>query len=206
MKWLSILLCLSLIFCATSIGIFFIHLDSSTKKITASIQQTATTVQQTTKDVDEYTTSTLNDMQGVLEVAGDTLNEIQMTVKNEQKSIQEANKETISTMQNLNTLILHLDANQDQVTLSLQQTLKSVQETTAATVPVVQQAQKDLADLEPILAQANSTMTNVAASTEDIKTEIHKFVYPPPQKWYQKYLLSPLKLGLHMLTVPVTAF
>jgi hypothetical protein len=45
---------------------------------------------------------------------------------------------------------------------------------------------------------------NVSRATSDAEHEIHKFVYPPPRPWYDKYIIDPLKMGMRMLTIPLT--
>jgi chromosome segregation ATPase len=208
-KWLKILMALSLMFCSISVGIFFLRLASDTKQIAQSVQQTAVQIQTTTKDVDEYMTATLNSVQGVSETAASTLNDIDNTIQNEQASIKAANQATVKAMQDLDTLVVNADASQKQVIASVQATLTAVQKTTESVLPVMDQTHKDLAALEPainqiqpLLQQSTDTMTHVSQATADISTEIHKYVYPQPQKWYQK-LWGVTKLGMHMLTYPL---
>jgi hypothetical protein len=97
---------------------------------------------------------------------------------------------------------------------SLDQTQKqagvSIAETSAALVPVMQQTREDLAQLEPAIRQVTPLLerttdiaVNVSNATADVEHEIHKFVYPPPRKWYQKWLLDPLKTAAHLVTIPV---
>jgi hypothetical protein len=57
--------------------------------------------------------------------------------------------------------------------------------------------------IDSILGNVQSTTFELAGTTADIHTEIHKFVYPPPRKWYEKFILDPLKLGAKMLTIPL---
>lgn len=57
--------------------------------------------------------------------------------------------------------------------------------------------------IDEILGNLQSTSFEIAGTTADVHTEIHKFVFPPPRKWYEKYILDPLKFGAKMLTVPL---
>lgn len=66
----------------------------------------------------------------------------------------------------------------------------------------------DLAALKPSIDRMPQLMDkttgiagNLDSSTADIATEIHRFVYPPPRKWYQKYVEDPLKMGLRIITI-----
>jgi 50S ribosomal subunit-associated GTPase HflX len=134
---------------------------------------------------------------------------VRLDLKEEHDTLMTANKETLQAMNDLDTLVKNLDASQKDVVANVNQTLTGVQSTVASVTPVMVQTQKDLADLEPVIAQtqalmvqATDTTTNISKTTADIATEIHKYVYPPPQKWYQK-IWGPIKLGIHMLTVPI---
>ena len=213
MNYLKALLMLSAIFCLTTLGVLFLNLSIETKTITASLLQTSATIQKTTKDVDEYATATMNSVQGVMEVTSGTLNDIDTTVENEQTSIKQANQSTVKAMQDLDILVQNADASQKTVIAAVQQTLTSVQKTTESAIPVMDQTQKDLASLQPVIVQAQEmvkqstdTMAHISASTADIETEIHRFVFPPPQPWYKKYIWNPVKMASHVLTVPVTSF
>jgi hypothetical protein len=113
----------------------------------------------------------------------------------------------------LDTLVANLDVSQKEVTANLQETLVFVQKTSQSAIPVMQQTQKDLADLEPViqqsqelLKQTTDTMNHVSGATQDVQTEIHKFIFPPPQPWYKKYIFNPLRIVTKMITVPVSTF
>lgn len=42
-----------------------------------------------------------------------------------------------------------------------------------------------------LIGHFNTISGNLADTTGDVQHEIHKFVYPPPRKWWQKYITDP---------------
>ncbi len=207
--WLSIriVLALSAVFLIVSTGVLMLRLSSDSKAITSSVQQALGSVQITL----QHTDAAVTDARRTLEIAGGTLNIARETLKKEQGSIQQANAATVQSMQDLDALIKNLDSNQAQITAGSVDALKSIQTATSSITPVMQQTQKDLETLQPVIEKSQEllnnstdTMAHVSGTTQDIQTEIHKFVYPPPRKWYQKYITDPVRFGLKMLTVPLT--
>lgn len=91
--------------------------------------------------------------------------------------------------------------------------IAQIVENSQAIVPMAKQTQQDLLDLDPIirqmlpLAQSTTAITeHVSGVTADVEHEVHKLVYPPPRKWYQKWFLDPLKTAAHLITIPITSF
>lgn len=198
MTYLKTLLSLCACFLMVSAGVLLLQLRSDAVHIAASIQQTLSSAQATLGHIDEDA-KTAN---SVLRTANGAINNARDILRDEKASIKQANDQTIETMDNLNKLVQNLDASQKQVVANVADTLKAVQTTTSSVAPVMQQAQKDLAALEPIIAQSQVAMDNVNKTTTDVAAEVHKFVYPPPQKWWQK-VWGPMKLIMHMVTVPI---
>jgi hypothetical protein len=51
-----------------------------------------------------------------------------------------------------------------------------------------------------LLTQSAGIANNINQTTADLSHEVHKLVYPPPRKWYQKFITDPLKVASHVLT------
>jgi hypothetical protein len=47
---------------------------------------------------------------------------------------------------------------------------------------------------------------NAELVTDDAEHEVHKLVYPPPRKWWQKWITDPVKTAAHLITIPITSF
>ena len=205
-KVLASLATASVMFLSIALGSLALELRSDAKKVTASVQQTLVASQTTIQNLN----TTVTALERTVKIAGGAINIVRDDLRDESTTLVAANKSTLQAMTDLDVLVKHADASQLQIVTSVQQTLKSVQETTAAVIPVMQATQKNLETLQPVIAQAqvlmknsSDTMSNVSKSTADVATEIHRFVYPPPAKWYQKYIFSPAKILMHMVTVPV---
>jgi hypothetical protein len=46
----------------------------------------------------------------------------------------------------------------------------------------------------------------VLRSWADVAHEVHQLVYPPPRKWYQKYIVDPMKIAAHLITISISSF
>jgi uncharacterized membrane protein len=186
-------------------GLLLHRLSVDSSKITASVQATLVSVKTTADNLQ----ATITDINRTIQSVDGVVHIVRVDLKEEHDTLVATNRETLQAMNDLDTLVKNLDISQKEVVVSTNQVLRAVQGSTEAVSPVLQQTQKDLADLEPVIAQtqvlmknSSDTMGNVSASTADIAHEIHKYVYPPTQKWYQK-IWGPLKLALHMITVPI---
>jgi hypothetical protein len=60
--------------------------------------------------------------------------------------------------------------------------------------------------IDEILGNIQSTTYEFAGTSADFHYEVHKLVFPPPRKWYQKWLLDPLKFAAHVVTIPISSF
>jgi len=60
--------------------------------------------------------------------------------------------------------------------------------------------------IDEIVGNLQTTTFEFAGTTTDVHTELHKFVYPPPRKWWQKYGTDPLKFAAHLITIPISSF
>lgn len=203
---LKISLEISAVFMMLSAGALLLQLRSESIKVTASLQSTLSKTQVVLNHLDEDVTTA----NSVLRTANGAINNARDILRDEKASIKEANDQTIETMDNLDKLVQSLDVSQKEIATNVADTLKTIQATTASVAPVMNQAQRDLADLEPVIEQTRVTMQNTADTmahvsgvTADVQAEVHKLVYPPPQKWYQKYILSPMKIGLKLFTIPI---
>lgn len=210
---LKLLIAVSVIFCVTSLGIFFLQLRSDTKKVSTqavtTLQLVQTQVQtevprlnQTLNNVD----ATVTDLRRTIEIAGGTLNIARDTLKKSQQT-------NLATLQSIQQLVAQgqpvLKQTQDTM-LSAQHTMEETQKTIADIQPVLKETQSTLSQLgivtqklQPAADSLSGTMAHIDGITQDAQTEIHKFVYPPPQPWYDKYIINPVKLGMRMLTIPL---
>ena len=50
--------------------------------------------------------------------------------------------------------------------------------------------------LNSLLRHSDDIAVNVSQGTADVQHEIHKLVYPPPRKWWQKWITDPVKIGI----------
>ena len=147
--------------------------------------------------------ATVTDLDRTIQIAGGTLNEARRIERDNRADIAAVNKQTLLTLQNVSGLVVSLDGTQRQAGAA-------ITATSASLVPVIQQTHDDLKELQPAIAQMQplllrltDTATNVSNATADVEHEIHKLVYPPPRKWYQKYFLDPLKTAAHLITIPI---
>lgn len=191
----------SAIFALTAIGILacetvvFLH--------HTEVEETAIALQ--TRLVIGHLNATLTDLDRTVQIAGGAINEARQIERDNRKEIGQVNQQTVATLQHLDALIVSIDATQKTAG-------ESIASTSSAIGPVMEQTRKDLADLEPAIQQVDPLLlrltdvaVNLSNSTADVAHEIHKFVYPPPRKWYQKYILDPTKFVAHMLTIPLTS-
>lgn len=209
----KLLLIVSVVFAVVSCGIFFLRLSSDMKQITASTLKTEAAIQTTLAPLPatlQQTTAAMTDLDRTIQIAGGTLNIARDTLKKEQSTLEAANTATVKSMTDLDMLVINLDGSQKDVVKGVAQTLAAVQATTSSVIPVMEQTRANLATLQPAIVEVNallknttSTMSHVDGATADIQTEIHKFVYPPPRPWYDKYIVDPIKLGARMLTIPL---
>jgi hypothetical protein len=145
----------------------------------------------------------ITDIDRTVQIAGGVLNITRQIERDNRTDLQASNTQTLSTLKHVDGLVVSFDASQKQAA-------QSIEQTTAALIPVMWQTQRDLAALEPsiqqstpLLAQATAVTSNANKITADMATEIHKFVYPPPRKWYQKYIFDPVKTMIHLITIPI---
>lgn len=202
MNYLKGLVYICAMFLMVSAGMLLLQLRSESLKITASVQQTLGSTQVVLGHIDEDATTART----VLRTANGAINNARDILRDEKASIKEANDQTIETMDNLDKLVKSLDVSQKEIVENVADTLKTVQTTTSSVVPVMNQAQKDLASLEPVIEETRIAMDNVSKTSTDVQTEVHKLVYPPPAPWYKKYIFSPAKILMHMVTVPISTF
>ena len=160
-------------------------------------------LQKTAGAVLAHMDATVTDLDRTVQIAGGAIGEARKIERDNRSEIAAVNHQTVLTMQHVNELIQSIDASQKQAASSIAQTSGSM-------VPVIQQAQRDLADLQPAIQQVTPLLqrttdiaVNLSNTTADVQHEIHKFVYPPPRKWYQKYFLDPAKTLAHLVTIPV---
>lgn len=187
------------IFALAAIGFCAIEAASLANDARQALTATSARAQQSIVHLD----ATITDLDRLAQIAGGALNEARQIERDNRKEIAAVNRQTLRTLQNAAALI-------DAVNLTQRQAGSSIADMSAALVPVIKQTQQDLADLKPaieqmtpLLQQGTAIAGNLNASTADVEHEIHKLVYPPPRKWYQKYFLDPLRAAAHLVTIPV---
>lgn len=210
---LKLLIAVSVVFCMASLGIFFLQLRSDTKNVS---NQTVTTLQAIQSDVDKEVPrlnqtldnldSTVTDLRRTIQIAGGTLNIARDTLRKSQ----ETNLEILKSVQELTAQGAPVLQQTQDTMASAQKTVEETQKTIEEFQPVLQQTQTTLTDLDietkklqPAADSLSVTMGHIDGITQDVQTEIHKFVHPPPKPWYSKYIIDPLKIGLKMLTIPL---
>ena len=158
---------------------------------------------QNTQSVLLHMENTVRDFDRTVQIAGGAINTARQIERDNRLEIAAVNRETLDTLKNVNGLVVSLDATQKQAGAS-------IAETSAALAPVIEQSARDLAELQPAIHQVTPLLertTDVAANlsnaTADVQHEIHKLVYPPPRKWYQKWFLDPLRTAAHLFTIPI---
>jgi hypothetical protein len=116
------------------------------------------------------------------------------------------------TLPELDTIVTDSDNALKALTLDTHDELLAMQGATEAVHSATDSLTLDFDDLhsriddpriDSILGNVQSTTFELAGTTADIHTEIHKFVYPPPRKWWQTWIVDPVKIGAKMLTIPL---
>jgi ABC-type transporter Mla subunit MlaD len=180
-----------------------ISVNAATQQLQSSVQPLQATIQSTNKVVSNLD-ATITDTRRVILIAGGTLNIVRDTMRKEQSSTEAAIRSSQALVDNSNKLVSTADDTLKQLTISVNHSLEPLP-------LLLQQTQADLKDLEPTITEltplaknTSDAMEHVSGITADTQHEIHKFVYPPPQPWYDKYIINPAKIVLHMLTIPLT--
>jgi DNA repair ATPase RecN len=167
---------------------------------TQIVPQVVTSIEQVTKDADDLkvmTNAAIFQAEEVLHHT-DELLAVERTAQREQLT------KTDKVLDQLADTLANIDRNTAASLQSIPPLLDQTKQTLQGTVTLQAQLEKNLKDLEPAEREVSDIAVNLSNTTADVQHEVHKLVYPPPRKWYQKYLLDPLKIGLHLITIPVT--
>lgn len=145
--------------------------------------------------------ASLRTLNKTLRTTNDAINQARDIERDNRAEIKQINSQTVSSLVNFNALLQSLDATQKDAG-------KSITDASAALVPVIKQTQQDVADLDPVIRemlplmkQSTAIARNLNASTADVQHEIHKLVYPPPRKWWQKWITDPIHIGAEYFKV-----
>jgi hypothetical protein len=185
------------------------HLDA----LIVHVDQQVTLLGKNSASVANKANATVDHLDGVLtdigrdaQLAGGVLNVTRQIELDNRADIKAANTQTLTTLGHVDELVVSFDASQKQAS-------RAIQDTSAALLPVMDQTRRDLAALEPaigqmtpLLQQTTEVASNVRNTTAALDHEVNKLVYPPPRKWYQKFLLDPLKTAAHLITIPISSF
>jgi methyl-accepting chemotaxis protein len=174
-----------------STGLFFLRLSLVLPEETKASSQA---VRSSLVKID----STVADLDRTVLIAGGALNEARRIERDNSAGLQDVNRKTLDTLSHVDAFVLSLDASQKQAAASIQQTSQAL-------APVIEQTSRDIHDLEPaiqqltpLLQQFTATASNLNNTTADVQHEVHKLVYPPPRKWWQKWFTDPLKAAGEM--------
>ena len=138
----------------------------------------------------------VDDLTRVIQLAGGVLNVTRDIERDNRKDIQAANEKTLATLGHVDDLIVSFNQSQRDASMAIQRT-------SAAVIPVMTQTATDLKALEPAIQQGTAIASNLNGATADVAQEIHKFVYPPPRKWWQRWVTDPAKVAAHLITIPL---
>lgn len=182
------------VLCAVSFLCFRLAVEAH--RITGDIHTTAISIQRTAAS----TQTTMADARRLLQIAGGTLNVARDTMRDEQKNVKAEADAVLLTTDNINNLVIQLS-----------QTAAKADETLSSVPPLMSTANETIAKMgatmdgvnQVITGPVQSTMKHVDGATADVQTEIHRFVYPPPRPWWEKYIIDPAKIAGHVLTYSV---
>ena len=186
-------------FAFAALGACAIEMMLAVHQVRENIDNTSVYVQKSLAHVD----ATVTDLDRTVQIAGGAINEARQIERDNRGELAAVNRATLSTLQHVDSLVVSFDTSQHQASVAIQQT-------SAALVPVIAQTESDLRELQPAIAQmmpllqhSTDVAANVSSATADVAHEIHKLIYPPPRKWWQRYLLDPLKTAAHLITIPL---
>jgi hypothetical protein len=198
-KFLHCLIAVTASFALAAIGIGAVETAAAVREARANIASTSLYVQKALTHVD----ATVTDLDRTVQIAGGAIGEARKIERDNRGELAAVNRATLATLQHVDGLVVSFDTSQHQASMAIQQT-------SAALVPVIAQTEVDLRELRPAIAQmtpllqqSTAVAANLNDATADVEHEIHKLVYPPPRKWWQRYLLDPLKTAAHLVTIPL---
>jgi len=172
---------------------------SSTKSAVDDLDKAVNNLDKTVSTLD----ATIVDVRRTVLIAGGTLNIVRDTMRDEKESAEAAVESSHALVKNSTILVNTANA-------SLLSLTESVNKALGPVPPLLDQTRENLLLLEateeqltPLAKNTSDTMEHVSGITADTQYEIHKFVYPPPQPWYDKYIINPAKIIFHMLTIPL---
>jgi hypothetical protein len=201
MRLLKVIMAMAAIFALTAIGACAVEVFFLARDMRAANSALAREFKD--RKILEHMDAALIDVRRDIQIAGGVLNQTRDIERDNRVDLKAANTKTLATLAHVDDLIISLDASQ-------RQAASAIAQTSAALLPVMQQTQQDLAELQPaiqrlppLLQRSTEIAGNLSDATSDVQHEIHKMVYPPPRKWYQKYFLDPIKIGLHLVTIPL---
>ena len=187
------------VFALLSAGLFFIQLGRDADSITASVTGSTDRV---AKDFD--------DVRVMLNAAGfqaeETLHHTDEILEVERSAQKQQLAKTQQALDQLTLTLQHLDRSTADALQPVGPLLQQTQDTLAKTGGLENQLQQNLVLMQPAIQNVNQLTANLDQTSADIEHEVHKLVYPPPRKWYQKYLLDPAKTAAHLISIPVTSF
>ena len=195
---LLVAVAVSAVFALAAIGAFAVEGFLLASDARALIQQVRD------QKILQHADGAVTDLGRAAREAGGVLDTTRDIERDNRKDIKAVNLQTLVTLSHVDALVLSFDASQKQAAAAIEQT-------SAALVPVMQQTQQNLRALQPainqvapLLQRSTDIAVNLSNATADVEHEIHKLVYPPPRKWWQKYFLDPLRVAAHLVTIPVT--
>jgi hypothetical protein len=199
MRYLKAILTVSAIFALMAIGVCGVEVAVAVQEA----RQAARAISAQAKPILIRINATVTDLDRTVQIAGGAINEAREIERDNRSELAAVNRATLSTLQHVDGLVVNVDASQKQAASSIAQTSAELE-------PVMEQAELDLRELRPairqitpLLMESTDIAANLSNTTADVQHEIHKLVYPPPRKWWQRYFLDPLKTAAHLITIPL---
>lgn len=211
MRYLKVMVAVSAIFALAAIGVCGVEMFlvvrearnavlGAAPQVKAQAAQIAGQAQLVLGSAD----ASLRTLNKTLRTTNDAINQARDIERDNRADIKEINAQTVMSLEKFNALLVSVDASQKQAAGAIAQS-------SAALAPVMLQAETDLRELQPaiqqitpLLMRSTDIAVNLSNTTADVEREVHSLVYPPPRKWWQRYIVDPLKIGMHLVTIPLT--
>lgn len=145
------------------------------------IKQSGAAVSQASRGmvaVQSQALATLTDVRRTVLIAGGVLNVTRQIERDNRDEIHQVNVQTLAGIKQASELMAQVGQN--------------VNEVSAALLPMFRSTTRVMDQLYPLTVQATGIATHANNISGDVDHEVHKFVYPPPRKWWQKFITDPL--------------
>ena len=200
----------SVMFLFICLGIAILRISSDVNKISTSTQQTLAQVQASLQGIQKDVDNIQVMANATLFQAEEVLHHSDILIATENQAQKQQLARVNGVLDQLQVTVKNVDDSQKVITASATKALDTLPGVTKQLQATLVSTQANLDDLQVTVKQSqvlmknsSDTMEHVSGITADMQTEVHKFVYPPPSPWYQRYVLGPIKLGIRMVTIPI---